>query len=221
MPYLPPSSTDILLVAHAAVLALKREGFECCFVGSAACSAYGMTRTPNDIDIVVLTSIWTSEELKRRVIRQDPKFYTVASKNSMATYRVLWYRLDFRKSCKVDLLVPGTMNIPTVPINRIVYRSDPNLPLMPFLPLLLLKLQAWEDHGLSERMYMRDKQPMDVRDINELLNLCVTRYHHEARLSKGERWLPESFINEAKRRVREYKRRYPASRSQWELIGFK
>lgn len=74
---------------------------------------------------------------------KDSNFYTVASKDPRATYRVLWYRLGYSRSCKVDVLMPGIMNIPPVPAARIAYRrSRSELPLISFLPLLLLKLQA-------------------------------------------------------------------------------
>ncbi|EEB93721.1 hypothetical protein MPER_07586 [Moniliophthora perniciosa FA553] len=176
--------------------------------------------------MVVLTKIWTQEELKRQVVANDPNFYTIASKDPLATYRVLFYRLTplygtsryLRRSCKVDLLLPGVMNIPDVPIRRIFIDSKLR-PLMPFLPLLMLKLQAWMDHGESPKLYMRQKQPVDVRDIMELLNLAVTNYP-DVKLRKEEGWLPATFVSAARTRVKAFVRLYPTSSRHWKAIGF-
>lgn len=180
-------------------------------------------RLQQDIDIVVLTSIWTQEELKQRMIAANPSFYTVKSVNPMATYRLLFYRLPgYRRSCKVDLLVPGIMNIPSVPTKHITYvYPEMGMPLMPFLPLLLLKLQAWQDHGESHRQYMKDKQPVDVQDIMELLNLAMTsRKVGRLDLGKEKDWLPETFVDAGKSRVKRYVKLYPTTAKQWKYIGF-
>ncbi|THU75320.1 hypothetical protein K435DRAFT_974877 [Dendrothele bispora CBS 962.96] len=251
------TSLEIDEAARATIAGLKRMSLNCCLVGSVACSAYGMSRTPADIDMVVLTSSYTQEELKNRLVSYDPRFYTVASKDPLATYRVLWFRLSgYRRCCKVDLLLPGVMNIPLVPLERIYRMKDhqstvtsesslssyystlstrsADYPLMPFLPLLLLKLQAWQDHGESPKLYMREKQPTDVKDINELLDLAVTKYaivtvrvsakgstsKGQTLLEKEKIWLPATFIRDGKTRVRKYVEMYPASRRQWKVIGF-
>lgn len=70
--------------------------------------------------MVILTSRYTQEELKNLLVRYNPGFYLVASKDPLATYRVLWFRLTgYHRSCKGDLLLPGTMNIPYVDPSRI------------------------------------------------------------------------------------------------------
>lgn len=150
----------------------------------------------------------------------DSSFYTVASKDPFATYRVLYYRLGIRRSCKVDVLLPGIMNIPDVPIPRIVCRRRVSeLPLMPFLPLLLLKLQAWMDHCAAEKYYLRAKQYVDVRDINDLLELAVSEYGVD--VAKDGKWLPESFMSAAKKRVRAYVQKFPDSAQNWRGLGFR
>ncbi|KAG7097934.1 hypothetical protein E1B28_005245 [Marasmius oreades] len=240
------TSEDIRTVTKATISALKKLELYCCLVGSVACFEYGTSRTPNDIDMVVLGCVWTQEELKRQVVATDSNFYTVASKDFRATYRVLYYRFPssytsgsttsssgysrllytsssnrrYGKNCKVDLLFPGIMNIPPVPRSRIYYKDNrSSKPLMPFLPLLLLKLQAWQDHGESSKQWMRAKQPTDVADITELLNVAVTKYL-DVKLKNDEVWLPASFVDAAKRRVKLFTTRYPFTRSQWKLLGF-
>ncbi|KAK7038874.1 hypothetical protein VNI00_010506 [Paramarasmius palmivorus] len=227
MPPFQATADEIKRTTRAVVAVLKKLNLECCLVGSVACSAYGMSRTPNDIDMVVLTKIWTQEELKRQVVANDPNFYTIASKDPFATYRVLFYRLNeytsryLRRSCKVDLLLPGVMNIPNVPTSYIRYIDDRHRlkPLMPFLPLLMLKLQAWMDHGESTKLHMRAKQPVDVRDIMELLNLAVTKYT-DVKLAKEESWLPDTFVSAGRKRVRAFTRMYPTSARHWKAVGF-
>jgi len=189
-----------------------------------ACSIYGNPRVPSDVDIVCLTDKHTQAELKAILVNKNSNFYTVASKDPTATYRVLWYRLSGLsglryKTCKVDVLTPGIMNIPAVPPSRIAYRaSRSDLPLMPFLPLLLLKLQAWMDHRTAAKNYLVVKQFTDVGDIDELLELAVAEFNVD--LKADRRWLPESFVKAAVTRVKSYVRNYPDSVKHWREIGF-
>lgn len=78
--------------------------------------------------MVVFTSKYTQEELKDFLIAYDSRFYLVPSKDPYATYRVLWFKLytykDRHLDCKVDLLLPGVMNIPSIAPNRIHYRAQ-------------------------------------------------------------------------------------------------
>ncbi|KAJ7154508.1 hypothetical protein C8R46DRAFT_439348 [Mycena filopes] len=215
-----PRLDEVERVAHATVTALLRAGIRSCLVGGMACTIYGTSRVPSDVDIVCLTDKHTQAELKAILVANDTNFYTIASKDPFATYRVLWYRLGIRRSCKVDVLIPGIMNIPAVPLQQIVCRrSRSDLPLMPFLPLLLLKLQAWMDHGEAEKYYLRAKQSVDVRDIDELLELAGSKYNTD--LKREGKWLPESFVKAAAQRVRAYVRKYPEEADSWRAIGFR
>ncbi|KAK0229600.1 hypothetical protein EDD85DRAFT_132860 [Armillaria nabsnona] len=211
--------SEVLQTTRETVRTLSTLGFKCCLVGSVACSCYGMSRSPNDIDMLVLGCSLTQEELKRRVVAANTSFYLIASKDPYATYKVLWYRLPgYRRSCKVDLLFPGIMNIPRVPPESIVHRRHPSdnqtLPLMPFIPLLLLKLQAWMDHGVSTKYYMNAKQPTDVRDITELLNIFVTA----GNLGELGSWIPESFLKAGRHRRREFVKLYPHTANHWNRV---
>ncbi|KAF9261313.1 hypothetical protein L218DRAFT_980962 [Marasmius fiardii PR-910] len=229
-----PTYEETRTATRATIRVLKTLGLHCCLFGSVACSHYGMSRSPNDVDMVVLGCVWTQEELKRRVVAADPNFYTVASRGRYAGHRVLWYRFPSSRSaliyprsssvngrrCKVDLLLPGIMNIPPIPTSRIHYKDGRgSKPLMPFLPLLLLRLQGWEDHGESPKHWMRAKQSIDVADIVELLNLAEIKYP-DVNLQNDEVWLPVSFVDEAKRRVGLFIAKYTSTRERWELLGF-
>ncbi|EEB94086.1 hypothetical protein MPER_07166, partial [Moniliophthora perniciosa FA553] len=213
----------ITRTTRAIINVLKKLNLECCLMGSVACHAYGMSRLPNDVDMVVLNSPWTQEELKRQVVVADANFYTIASKDPFATYRVLFYRLNtshyYRRSCKVDLLIPGVMNIPNVPSDRVYADNALSWPLMPFVPLLMLKLQGWTDHKESPKSHMRAKQYVDIIDVLGLLELAEAQYA-DKKLSEEESWLPESFVNAARDRVKDFVEEYPASSQSWEAIGF-
>lgn len=73
------------------------------------------------------------------------------------------------------------------------------------------------DHGVADKAYLRDKQYVDVEDIDELLDLASNEYDVSLRT---EKWMPDSFVREAKRRVTAYVRKYPNSRDRWRELGF-
>ncbi|KAH9919564.1 uncharacterized protein B0H18DRAFT_879935 [Fomitopsis serialis] len=207
-------------IAKKAERIFARYGVACCLTGGVACGLYGTTRPANDVDLVVLTTAHQQEELKRILVAADPQFYLVASKDPYATYRVLWYRLGsaysrYAARCKVDLLVPGIMNIPDVPKKYI--ETLGGLPAMPFMLLLWMKLQARTDHRGSPKPYMRPKQWDDVRDIDQLLD--IARRRGEMIRAKTA-WMPASFVDAALARIREYIADFPASKAKWEGIGY-
>lgn len=168
------------------------------------------------MDIIVLSNM-DPEDIKARIIASDDRFYLVPSANRRNTYQVLWFRLSSRKKCKVDILVPGRLSIPRIPIGEITYiHPFLDIPVVPFLVLLLLKLRGWTDHRADFRRYMRDKVEVDVRDIEELLELAVEDY--EAHINK-EKWLPRWFIREMRGRIHEYVEEWPDSDWYWQRIG--
>ncbi|KAI0340247.1 hypothetical protein BDW22DRAFT_1334536 [Trametopsis cervina] len=217
-----PTDEEVQAVALLAVRAFKSQGLSTCLFGGAACRLYGNSRTPNDADIVVLTSAYTTEDLKLFLTRVEPStFYLVASRQIGATYKVLWARLKgnlvhSRRSCKVDILIPGVLNIPHIPTANIITINE--LPLMPLIPLLLLKLQGWSDHRESSRSDMQAKQYVDVRDITQLLRICVTR---GARLEDVVGWLPREFVDAGRERLARYLETLrPAQAHLWRDVGF-
>jgi len=210
------SLEEILAISRTAVEIFASLGLKCCLTGGVASTLYGTTRCPNDTDIVVLTSMYGQEALKRLLTERDSRFYTVAAKSPLASYRVLWYRLGLGRQCKVDILTPGVMNIPDVPSRHIV--TIRSIPVMPFIPQLLLKLQAWSDHRVAVREYMRVKQHVDVTDITQLFTIARRRGETIGRSSSA--WIPKDFIDAAQRRVHEYISSFPQSASSWKALGF-
>ncbi|KAI0088398.1 hypothetical protein BDY19DRAFT_994295 [Irpex rosettiformis] len=219
---LSPTADEIKQVAHSVVRVLTARGLKTCLFGGAACYLYGNSRTPNDVDIVVLTSNHTTEDLKLFISRADPStFYLRPSKKVGETYKILWARLRgnvfyTRRSCKVDILIPGILNIPSVPHHLVINLN--NLPVMPIIPLLMLKLQGWEDHRLSSRFDMQQKQYVDIRDISQLLQVAINRGET---LQDELVWLPEEFIDAGRVRLAKYLEILrPTNAGSWKVVGF-
>jgi hypothetical protein len=184
--------------------------------------------------MVVLTQGMSAEAIKALLVLRDSKFSLVRSKNPQNTYRVLWYNLSstpsgssphtslytssytssytsyYSRKCKVDILTPGTLNVPDVPISRI--KSINNLPAAPILVLLFLKLQGWTDHCASTRPDLYQKRHTDVEDINKLVRILKAQFDLEREIRKERKWLPVSFIEDGKRRAAEFMR-------MWQLDG--
>ena len=172
---------------------------------------------------MILNAPYDQETIKRMLTGANPAFYTVASKTIGATYRVLWYnprgwsfapRTD---SVKVDILLPGIMDIPSFSANHINTNNSRQLPAAPFSIVLLLKLQAWSQHRTAFKAYLNVKQYTDASDLEILVPLAAA---NGVRISEAV--LPSSFVEAAKDRVLEYVQRYPSSRtiSEWKTIGF-
>jgi hypothetical protein len=238
----PLTGREIRKAARAAVAVLEAYDLRCCLFGSAACAIYGMeNRAPNvriwtrefstvgawcqycstqDVDIIVLSTT-DREDVKELLESADNRFYRVPSANPANTYHVLWFELRGPgRVCKVDILTPGVISIPNIPVRCIVYHEIfSDIPIAPFLCLLLLKVRGWMDHREDSRQYMRDKVPMDEDDIEELLELAVEKYSVHLG-TDSEKWMPKWFVEEAKERVAEYVQSWPDSAGSWQDIGF-
>ncbi|KAF9008329.1 hypothetical protein BDQ17DRAFT_1237020 [Cyathus striatus] len=223
-PSCPPSEEEIWKATRAAVAALAENGLNCYIFGSAACAIYGMkNRYPKDVDLVVLTDVHEQEELKNMLVETDKDFYLVPSKDPHATFEVLWYSLPERRpginhACKVDILIPGIMSLPHIPLEEIVFTPPADdIPLMPYIPLLLMKLKGWIDHGADPRLHVRDKLRQDERDVFELLKLAVEDFGVHLRT---EEWIPKDFLEEFNGYIRQYIPEHPDTVPYWEALGF-
>jgi len=229
--YATLTSAQINSVAKDAVDTLRRVGVKCSFVGGMACQLYGNTRKPNDLDIFVLSSAWTQEQLKRQVVNLNPRFYLIDARDPRATYKVLWYRISDTSSTysslssyshkytvkiKVDLLLPGVMDIPLFPSSKITQING--LPAAPLVLVLLLKLQAWSQHRASIESRFVAKQYTDHSDIKTLLPIAIRR--GVIVLPQRDRYLSQDMIRNAESRVAEHVRAYPNCRNDWSRLGF-
>ncbi|KLO18393.1 hypothetical protein SCHPADRAFT_819913 [Schizopora paradoxa] len=238
-PFVQPTMRELVTVADATVATLENLGYKCCFFGGFACRLYGSDRLPEDIDVVVLDASANQEAIKRQLAAKDPRFYLVEPKTYGATYKVLWFRLSQMRSCKVDVLLPGILNIPNVGYEnvvqlsiqlklrgttpRFVYDTSPSTtttinrtyPLMPLSVVLLLKLQGWADHRVALMTYMRRKVHSDIRDINKLVVAAKAAGVKPAE----ENFVPKDFLEEAKKRVRAYVVQQAQTASSWRELG--
>ncbi|KAJ6541807.1 hypothetical protein B0H19DRAFT_1077597 [Mycena capillaripes] len=224
---MPLSAREIQSTALATVSALKAANLSCCLAGSSACYEWGNSRIPNDVDILVLSSTKTAEEIKDLLVSSDPNFsLALPEKNPLATYRVLWYTLaptttttttndtdsGSPKQCPVDIFLPGVISLPFVPTEFIV-QSPNGLPVMPLLSALMHKILAWIAHGQAHRT---DKQENDLTDISGLLNIVDTRL--DLIVVEDKNWYPDWFVNASFNGVARYVEEFPESAGLWKTL---
>ncbi|CAE6448123.1 unnamed protein product [Rhizoctonia solani] len=205
-----PTCSDILAATDDAVRIFEARGIRISAVGGLACKLEGNIRTPNDADLLVLDTVSSQEQLKQILTQANSKFYLIPARDSSATYKVLWYQTTMGIRVKVDLLQPGIMSIPDFSPDLIQYRQylTHRIPVAPFGLVLLLKLQAWEQHQQSSELRYYTKHHTDAQDINYLLPQAT---------SAGVTcdYLPSDFRREARRRVRAYVKSHPSSKEHW------
>ncbi|KEP48128.1 PTCB-BRCT domain protein [Rhizoctonia solani 123E] len=208
-----PTYGDILDAATDAVRVFEARGTRVCAVGGLACKLEGNIRTPNDVDLLVLDTTSTQEQIKQILVNANSKFYLIPARDPSATYKVLWYRTTLGIRVKVDLLQPGIMSIPDFSPDLIQYKRylTHRIPVAPFGLVLLLKLQAWEQHQQSSEYRYHTKHYTDAQDINRLLPLAIT-----AGITCD--YLPSDFRREARRRIRSYVQSHPSSKEHWDKI---
>lgn len=142
-------------------------------------------------------------------------------------------RVPRRFSSKVDILLPGVMHLPALPVSMITQLSS--LPLVPFPVLLLQKLQGWADHCIATEARYRAKIGVDVRDLEWCLNQKNVQRHllkyvrYRSSPSRKERFkemwgdrtmFSEEFEALSRVRVREFCAVYTGLREAWKAIGF-
>ncbi|KAG6816133.1 hypothetical protein H0H87_008445 [Tephrocybe sp. NHM501043] len=164
------------------------------------------------------------EDIKDLIVASNERFYLVPSANPQNTYRVLWFTTTSHsesehRACKIDILIPGLLSIPSIPKAQISYiKPFHDIPTAPFLVVLLLKLRGWKDHRDDDRQRVRDKAEVDEGDIEEMLELSDNEYRPQ--LEREKQWLPKWFVEEAEDRVYEYMEEWPVSTESWHNIGF-
>ena len=103
--YGTPTRAEVFEAARAAIAILTTHGLSCCLVGGVGCDLFGNSRTPNvsgnivssvylakkfqqDVDLVVITTAYSQEALKRLIVAGDSKFFLVPGRTPGATYKV-------------------------------------------------------------------------------------------------------------------------------------
>ncbi|KAJ6541673.1 hypothetical protein B0H19DRAFT_958858 [Mycena capillaripes] len=215
----------VLTAAETAISIFRQHNLPTAIFGSLACKLYGNSRCPKDADILVFppANDIDAEVLKRLLVAASPRhFYLKNARDPAATYRILWFRQPStnRRETKVDILVPGPMSLPNIPLARIRWISS--LPLAPFSFILLHKLKGWADHRVAPEGFKRQRQSTDAADVRRLLEIVT-----EMRvLQDTPSWWedPELFDAELQAdslvRVGEYCIEFPARADRWRSLGF-
>jgi hypothetical protein len=142
-------------------------------------------------------------------------------------------RVPRRFSSKVDILLPGVMHLPALPVFMITQLSY--LPLVPFPVLLLHKLQGWADHCMATEARYRAKIGVDARDLKWCLDqrnvqrhlMKYVRYRSSPSLKERfkEIWSDRTMFSEefealSRVRVSQFCDVYTGLRDVWKAIGF-
>ncbi|PFH48734.1 hypothetical protein AMATHDRAFT_49288 [Amanita thiersii Skay4041] len=218
------TAKDIRRVSRRTVEALRDIGYECYLFGSAACHLWGMDyRVPDasnifsqDIDIVVLTDD-DPEEIKAKLEEHGSRFYLVLRKR----YKVLYYALRWRPRirCKVDIVTPKTrrINAPDIPRDLTLFMGD--IPVIPFLPLVLLKLLGWHSRHTTDKPHLQRKISRDETDIRALLRMLNVddTLHDNPWLRTTKPWL----VRSARVHVKAFAEKFPSTIESWRSIGFR
>ncbi|KAJ7083382.1 hypothetical protein B0H15DRAFT_889287 [Mycena belliarum] len=218
--------TLVLAAAHTAINILHQHQLHAAIFGSLACKLYGNSRCPKDADILVFSPSDNidAETLKRLIVATAPGyFYLKNARDPAATYRILWFRPPSpskRRESKVDILVPGPMSLPSIPLPRLRWVSG--LPLAPFPFILLHKLKGWSDHRAAPEGFKRARQSTDAADVRRLLEIAT-----EMRLLQAlPSWSADSELFDAELqadsivRVKEYCAEFPGRAERWRSLGF-
>ena len=106
------------------------------------------------------------------------------------------------------------LDIPPIPTHLVEIRDE--LPVMPFLPLLLLKVHGWFKHEQDGRWHIKSKIPDDYSNIDEMLGTLMNDSH---RLD-ANKWLPAAFIDTSREHVKAFVLRREHTKEKWNAIGF-
>ena len=156
-------------------------------------------------------------------------FYLVDPRPLGPRYKVLWYhplgrpaegstRRHRYGAVKVDILVPGTMDLPELDPSMIDFKNDRQLPTAPLSLVLLHKLRGWFERVHSPKPYYYQRHPQDVNDVALLLPIAA-----RDGVQITDPVLPRKLVNKARRWVNQYVTMYPQrdTTSHWKKIGFR
>ena len=163
---------------------------------------------------------YSAPELKNLILRTNSRnFYLKMPRDPEADYRILWYRESYLgPECKVDILVPGIMHLPSMPSKRAIWIDG--IPLVPFSLLLLHKLQGWDDHRLAEEAHKNRKQQQDAADVRKLMALAALREDLKSTPWDDPELFSDEFMELSRQRVKEYCRAFPDRVEAWKRLGF-
>lgn len=116
------------------------------------------------------------EDIKDILENEDGRFIRRPSRFRNRSYTVLEYCLPgyqtLGRKLKVDIIVSGwgNLDIPRISWRKLIDIDD--IPVMPILPLLFLKMQGWDAHRMSPRRDFQAKEEGDIQDVEQLLDIA-------------------------------------------------
>ncbi|KAJ2915180.1 hypothetical protein MD484_g5239, partial [Candolleomyces efflorescens] len=223
---IPKSSSDrphtpVTDVAARRVVAILDElGFACALSGSAAFQLYthGGTRVSERLEIIVLPphsfehdEVWLQEQ----IVQEDPTQFTRNLVKGTLLFKFppevilpRSYQVKNKRTCIVDLVLPGTPGVPRLLTCDVVWIDD--LPVIPFLTALLLLLERWDDIH-----YKRD----NLRDLKRLLVLVPDLPVSVFRPWRERRCMSEAYQARSEERAAGFARG-TLTGPIWEMLGF-
>lgn len=160
------------------------------------------------------------------MVNVTSSFYLLDARKPRAKYKVLWYHPRGRRSTgwphrrgavKVDILRPGTMDLPAIDLESIKSNNRHRLPTAPLSLVLLHKLRGWHDRKRSKFPYYNKRHPKDALDVAKLLPIAA-----DAGVKIPDLCLPRNLVNKARRWVNQFVTECPEYNTidHWKKIGF-
>ena len=188
----------VLEAARTLVRIIEGHGLPCAVFGSLSSKLYGSARAPKDVDLLICQNpsvslfkpaqanrtpaqqflhkrgphnLLSAHDLKNLILLSDSRhFFLKLPRDPNAGYYKLYYRREYLGvECKVDILTPGTMYLPSLTKKKI--SKIDGIPVVPFGVLLLHKLQGWDDHRKAEAKHLFVRREQDAGDVKKLLAL--------------------------------------------------
>ena len=180
-----------------------------------------------DVDILILDSQYDQESIKRMMTRENRCFFLVDPRTIGADYKVLWYHPKGRGSrgrptrralaVKVDILLPGIIELPSFDPCWIDSNNDLGLPTAPLSLVLLHKVLGWWERINSDDHHYQDhwKDAQDVANLAPIASKTGVTINDDV--------LPDDFIDSASEWVNNFIATYPKFRTRyhWRKIGFR
>lgn len=160
------------------------------------------------------------EDIKAYIADNHDRFSLEKSGRVGATHQKLYFNFHWGLGlrCKVDIIVSGqysSLHVPNIPQRYVEYPNGYSIPVVPFLVLIILKVQGWHDHSESSRKDFRAKIPQDNEDIRTLLDMA-----DEDDQRDYNDWWQEWFSKRAERLVIHYANEFPETAYSFRELGF-
>ena len=151
----------------------------------------------------------------------NPSFYLKDPSTRGANWKLLYYHPNGsagRPAIKIDILLPGSAEIPFFDPDWINYSHNRGFPAAPLLLVLLHKTLGWSRRFNSPDYHQYKKHWRDAGDVAKLLELSS-----QMGVTIVDDILPDTFIDNASTWVSEFMAQYPRTeiRSHWRKIGFR